>query len=226
VIRVRRGDEPAVLADKKEAATSKLREAVGAGECPEFERNLYAAPKVKLALVRSAHGKCAFCETRPQPASAGDVEHFRPKGAWQQQRGDSLNRPAYWWLAYEWSNLLFSCANCNRKKGNLFPLENAKDRVTTGGSVECEQPMIVDPAVDDPADHIRFDREYALRVTEKGQTTIDALGLNRAELLEDRLRKLRFLEIAQRTPGQAAEELIRLMVRETEPYTAMLRANL
>jgi hypothetical protein len=50
---------------------------------------------------------------------------FRPKGGWVQNDGDALTQPGYYWLAYEWSNLLISCQLCNQEfKKNRFPLLN------------------------------------------------------------------------------------------------------
>ncbi len=93
----------------------------------DFEARIYNHPTVKQALIAAQFGKCCFCERIV--GTDGDVEHFRPKQAYQQAPGDSLERPGYYWLAYEWDNLYLSCSACNqRHKQNLFPLQNPGDR--------------------------------------------------------------------------------------------------
>jgi uncharacterized protein (TIGR02646 family) len=68
------------------------------------------------------HQKCAYCETDPAAGSSLQVEHFRPKDKNNRVSKDSDDRHAYYWLAYEWSNLLLMCAKCNGAKSDYFPL--------------------------------------------------------------------------------------------------------
>ena len=91
--------------------------------------SIYAATDVKVALVRTHHGKCAFCESRLLHVSHGDVEHFRPKAGynifdWNSLSGMSeLDHRGYFWLAYEWENLYLSCQICNQTyKKNFFAM--------------------------------------------------------------------------------------------------------
>jgi hypothetical protein len=91
---------------------------------PEFDSGIYGSRSVKRALIKAQHGKCAFCESKITHIAYGDVEHFRPKAGVRQKASDKLQRPGYYWLAYEWRNLLLSCQLCNQRyKENLFPLE-------------------------------------------------------------------------------------------------------
>ena len=53
-------------------------------------------------LKRETHGKCAFCESATSTVAYGDVEHFRPKSI-------------YWWLAYCYDNLSYTCQLCNQR---------------------------------------------------------------------------------------------------------------
>jgi len=53
---------------------------------------------------------------------------YRPKGAVQQAPGQKKEYPGYYWLAYDWNNLLFICTACNTKKRELFPLTDSKGR--------------------------------------------------------------------------------------------------
>ena len=66
-----------------------------------FDSAIYAGKEVKDALIGMQHGKCAFCESRITHIAYGDVEHFRPKAGVRQEPGDKLQRPGYYWLAYE-----------------------------------------------------------------------------------------------------------------------------
>ena len=102
------------------------------------------------------------------------------------------------WLAYEWSNLFYSCQLCNQQfKKNLFPLrDNRKRAHPKTRSVANEEPLLIDPA-QDPAPYIGFRDEYAFAVAgcREGETTIESLGLNREELAEYRRRRLQDLRI-------------------------------
>ena len=93
---------------------------------PRFDSGIYGQKSVKDALQKAQHDKCAFCESKITHIAYGDVEHFRPKAGYRQEPKDPLVRPGYYWLAYEWSNLLFCCQLCNQRfKGNHFPLADA-----------------------------------------------------------------------------------------------------
>lgn len=128
----------------------------------------------------------------------GDVEHFRPKQAYKQAPGEALQRPGYYWLAYEWSNLYLACTGCNqRHKQNLFPLENPGDRATNHhADITLEKPLLIDPGSDNPGEFIGFRGEiaYAIDGNVKGQVTIDVLKLNERSLPEARLQRLKILK--------------------------------
>jgi 5-methylcytosine-specific restriction endonuclease McrA len=67
--------------------------------------------KAKDGLQELYHGKCAYCES-PMTEAAFTIEHYRPK------KGPH----SYYWLGYEWSNLLPVCKPCNGPKGDRFPI--------------------------------------------------------------------------------------------------------
>lgn len=66
--------------------------------------------------------KCAFCESKK---FTPDVEHFRPKKRVTSVKGHQ----GYYWLAYEWTNLIPCCSDCNKIKLNSFPINNETNRV-------------------------------------------------------------------------------------------------
>ncbi len=125
--------------------------------------------------------KCCYCDRRTIP-DHNDVEHYRPFGL-------------YWWLAWTWENLLFACAACNRSGGKLdqFPLGAGSVQLPFAEQPPgAERPLLVDPSVDDPREHIRFARmpEPAGRwepigISERGRETIKILGLSRDTYLDD-----------------------------------------
>jgi uncharacterized protein (TIGR02646 family) len=167
------------------------------GERPfSFDNSIYADKSVKQALIKAQHGKCCFCERLV--GTDGDVEHFRPKQAYKQAIGEPLQRPGYYWLAYEWHNLYLACPGCNqRHKQNLFPLQNPTERaISHRHSIDDEQPLFIDPSKEDPEELIGFRGEvaYPIEGNIKGQITLDSLKLNQRSLPEARLQRLQLLK--------------------------------
>ena len=144
----------------------------------KFDNDIYAHESVKSALSLAQYRKCCYCESRFGATSYGAVEHFRPKGAVQQERGEDREYPGYYWLAYSWSNLLVSCERCNTShKGSLFPLANPELRCRSHhDDAGVESPLFVDPAREDPRQHIRFRGAAVEHLTERGRVTIRGLG--------------------------------------------------
>ena len=79
----------------------------------EIKSSIYGHVTVKDQLIFDQHEKCCFCEADFTANGYGDVEHFRPKSGYQTVVKGPLIKPGYYWLAYDWSNLLFSCQVCN-----------------------------------------------------------------------------------------------------------------
>lgn len=159
-----------------------------------FRSDIYGAEDVRETLSKAQHGKCCFCERKV--FRDGDVEHFRPKAGVKQKSGSPLMRPGYYWLAYDWNNLLLSCSTCNSgHKGSLFPLINPRGRIRNhadAGKISREKPLFIDPATEDPALYIEFRDEIPLAKAGsiRGDATIKSLGLDRAALNSIRLEQL------------------------------------
>jgi hypothetical protein len=173
---------------------------------PRVNEDLYK--RMRSRFLEASHKKCAYCEVKLAAGQRqGDVEHYRPKGQVRDVAGKIVKvvvegveqkHPGYYWLAYEWTNLLPACAACNRRagdvssgtltgKGEIFPtLDNwwAPDK----DQVDAEKPALLNPWVDDPGDHLIFDPETGIvgGRTERGRVTIEVLGLNRDGLPEGR----------------------------------------
>lgn len=149
--------------------------------------------KVKDVLEKVQYDKCCYCESKYRATSYGAVEHYRPKGGVAEDK----EHPGYYWLAYTWDNLLVSCAVCNTShKKTLFPLVDESARARShNDDIDNEQPLFINPAIEDPRKHIRFIREDAIhRGDIRGQATIKGLGLMRPDLVEDRRTRLGVLE--------------------------------
>jgi uncharacterized protein (TIGR02646 family) len=255
MIPVVRPTAPAVLLTKGVAATQELCKAYasapdafrsGARTFEDFDKSIYAANEVKDALRDAQHNKCAFCESFVPHTGYGDVEHFRPKAGYKQRKTDELKRPGYYWLAYAWDNLFYSCQLCNQRfKQNLFPLKDGRRRARSHThDLGKEHPLLVDPSRLDPAVFVEFHEERARAIDgcPEGETTIEVLGLNRPELVEARARRLQTLKAlldarnvardfvtAASTPElsnrlRALEVLLRASREATGEYAAMARA--
>ncbi len=218
MIRIHRPAAPAVLTKKGKAHADEMCRLYDADPvaCQRGEGRLepkpdiYAHETVKDALLEAQHGKCAFCECKVTHQQSGDVEHFRPKRGYKQKESDPLGRPGYYWLAYEWTNLLVSCSKCNQQfKKNLFPLQRPSRRARCHhDDLAREEPLLIDPSSDNPDDHLTFDREFyrPLPSSKQGKCTIDTFGLNhpnRVEQRRDRLITLGMLKDARQRLAEA-----------------------
>ena len=165
-----------------------------------FDDKVYGDEAVKTLLREAQHRKCCYCEGRFDECAPFDVEHYRPKGAVRQDQQSQRQFPGYYWLAYSWENLYLCCPICNRSgKKDLFPLADDAERARSHrDNIARESPLLLDPGgADDPREHIRFRQERAVGLTEAGRRTIDVLGLNRPELCEARLGRLKQIRTLQ-----------------------------
>ncbi len=147
--------------------------------------------------------KCAYCER----ICKADIEHYRPKKSVSDENGHN----GYYWLTYEWSNLMPACINCNREgaKHNRFPILGPRvyspsmladgkldfTRCAASGSpLVDERPLLLHPEVDEPSGYFQFEidpagagiRMVGVDVEGRGARTIEICKLNRHELKLDR----------------------------------------
>ena len=222
----------------------------------KVNRAIYGHASVKQQLINEQHGKCCFCEADFRANDYGDIEHFRPKAGFTITRASKLIRPGYYWLAYEWTNLFFSCKICNQRfKKSYFPLDDETVRAKNHSSdYHSESPVLIHPSIDEPADHISFNRHIPVARTIRGKLSITTFGIDRPRLNNDREKYLQsvrnniFLsgfEPAQmngieraalvRQSGQSWEIIQDLITTakafmhnistDTRPFSAMVRAN-
>ncbi|MGC3835678.1 hypothetical protein ACPSKX_16285 [Moritella viscosa] len=156
----------------------------------------------KLALAYK--NKCAYCER----ICKADIEHYRPK----KKVTDDVKHPGYYWLCYEWTNLIPSCITCNRDGGkhNHFTIigtrVNAPTKLLDGTldldsfkvdskELAAEKPHLLHPEVDAPEDFFRFEvdaKKSGIRIIGidadlRGKNTIKICKLNRQELTVDKV---------------------------------------
>lgn len=183
---------PVILVEKGRIAAAQLMADFDNGMTEfSFDKSIYNCKSVKDELIQIQGYKCCFCEAKIGHIDDGDVEHFRPKAGWVQ-KDEPINKPGYYWLAYEWSNLFLSCTKCNqRHKKNYFPLIIAENRAGNhheSWNINNENPYFINPADEDPELYIEFYEEIAKAKgdNERGSFTIKMLGLDRELLNEDR----------------------------------------
>ncbi|MBS1626000.1 MAG: hypothetical protein JST83_18410 [Bacteroidetes bacterium] len=157
----------------------------------KFDSDIYGDAAVKKVLKKAQKNKCCFCEKK-QVDEYGQVEHFRPKGGYLEivprDTKEKLSKPGYYWLAYDWQNLFFVCGPCNLNKGNLFPLNDPKQRAKKNSPLTSEKPLIIDPGINfDFQTHFTFDESgHIYGQTVYGKNTVEACQLNRETLREER----------------------------------------
>lgn len=206
MIHVKRPKEvPRILDEKGNPETQKncrlYDESPHAYETKSFskslKREIYAHESVREKLKEAQHEKCCYCESILDGTSPPEIEHFRPKSAVRQEAGSRKEFPGYYWLAYSWTNLLVCCRDCNSKKSDFFPLMDESERARNHrNELDFERPLFVDPAGEDPRDHIDFLGSTIRGRTSRGRTTIQFMQLSRSGLEELRRGKLAHIRSA------------------------------
>ncbi|RTL35126.1 MAG: hypothetical protein EKK48_29995 [Candidatus Melainabacteria bacterium] len=115
----------------------------------------------------------------------------------------SVNRE----LAFEWTNLVLACTFCNGNKGSTV------------------SPLLINPTVDDPPDHLAFDGHYIRPRfgSLKGEFTRNELDLNRTDLIEKRQERLdsiiqTCLKISKETEQDLRNSGLKCLRREVERH--------
>jgi len=116
-----------------------------------------------LRVMAGATARCMYC----LDSHGTDVEHFWPKSPYPERM-------------FVWPNLLLSCAECGRLKGDRFPLQD-------------DRPLLIDPTADDPWQHLDFDPDTGNLTAKfvaatgspspKGVRTVEILRLDQREAM-------------------------------------------
>lgn len=172
----------------------------------EFKTGVYGHPEVRAVLKVIYNNKCAFCETDITAGATMQVDHYRPKA---KVTDNKQTLTGYYWLGYQWSNLLLACSACNNKKRNNFPLAAGATRLdahpllngaldtarclVTGPDLSGEQPLFINPETATEAElrnHFTFDSTGEIKaLTLAARATIDTqkgMNLNRGPLVAAR----------------------------------------
>jgi uncharacterized protein (TIGR02646 family) len=218
----RTGSGPPALVDaegtgRKEARRAQESLDAWAGDRAKwtFAFSAYGLPEVKAALADMFHGKCAYCETSYDASQPMDVEHWRPKAQVESVEGST--RPAYYWLAASWENLLPSCIDCNRRrkqidvltgrerlagKADQFPVDTGTARATAPGQETGEVPLLLNPCDDDPEAFLRVTGAAVVKPADadglaarRARASIDVYALNRSGLVLARKEHLRRIKL-------------------------------
>ncbi len=237
---VRPKSAPKILAEKGSAAVKRHARQVAKGKAAKIDNAIYGDESVKESLVAMQHEKCAYCESKVTHVSAGDVEHFRPKGRSKQADGTVLLVRGYWWLAYTWDNLLFACAKCNQSgKRDLFPLGNAANVcLQPSDPLAKESPLFIDPVAVDPEPQIEWRGGVPRGLTTAAETTITGLDLRRRPLAVRRdehyrtVKHFREIHLALEAKGDPADAELLARNRaklaawegDSAEYAGMIRA--
>ncbi len=186
--------------------------AIEAGQKDKVKKCIYDGKRfniksdIYINIEGPFNGKCAYCESRIASDQDGEIDHFRPKNAISdinfnpvkiEENGETRDHPGYYWLCYDYKNLLPSCILCNQKRlhgdkpiGKLtrFPVRGQHAR--RPGEEENESPLLVNPVFENPEEHLEIDETGAFYArTDRGQVCIDVFGLNRREALVGARRK-------------------------------------
>jgi hypothetical protein len=206
MIRLKRGEKPAILATKHEEWTREFTAHVGPlSTMPKAQRYRYRHPDIKAAVKSDTHGKCVYCESYVSHVHPGEIEHIAPVSA----------RPA---LVVDWENLTYVCSECNREKGAYF---------------EPTLPLL-NPFVDEPGEHLVFYGTLVLHrsPSPRGEVTVQQLKLDRVGLLERRKERIEQLKrLIDRIVGlpagpqrTALENVLSEELEDDKPYAATARA--
>jgi hypothetical protein len=197
------GDERTFWADwikRSERAKKKASEQHSKNEKIKFNQDVWKQLKDWL-LKHVFYGKCSYCEGKYIAGTYDAAEHWRPKGmvtidGVEVSRPDGTRNRGYWWLAYDWRNLVPSCDRCNGQGGkmNEFPVGKSHvfDPDMNIDELDAkEDPLLLHPydAKKKPEDHLKFGLQGVVaedKSSGRGKESIRVFNLKRPELNEER----------------------------------------
>lgn len=173
---IQRKLEPPIFSTKQFVeARANLEAQLADGKVVDFQKFFRLIPKLRDALLEEFDHQCAYCDSTLE-ARRGHVDNFYPKSLFPEK-------------AFQWSNLILACPVCSIAQGAEFPVS------------EDGTPLLLYPGFDNPNDHIKeLDDGQLVGLTNKGNTTINLLDLNRPTLVESRKRERLYRRIAEARP--------------------------
>lgn len=247
MILIARGDEHPELPGIRSAEIERIKKILATGRLPTSKEFGVKYARTRELLRQRQSYKCCYCEKFDEEKFT-TVEHVRPKSEAKRSNG-RVDQDRYWWLAWTWSNLLFSCQQCNNHKGSWYPLRGDDQSPHFGRPLAIERdppgdetPLLLDPASDDGILHIQF-RPIAGRWTPtpregslRGYETIKRIKLDRASLLDlygtiageldDGIKRIRReIQLAGQPPAEEVRaswaEVLRRHLRPNAPLAAL-----
>jgi len=194
------------------AALSAMLDARASGSTPDPCLSKLWRRLKRWMLETVFEQKCAYCQCDLSGHAPMHAEHWRPKNAVTELsdladgatrlavKRDGVAHPGYWWLAYDWRNIVPACDSCNTggAKGTLFPISGTRAFAPEDGAHpqeldRMEAPRLLHPFFgEDPCDHIGFyvdGTAYARKGSELGRATIKVMDLNREGLVAKRRQR-------------------------------------
>lgn len=207
MIRLKKLPKPDILIQNEVEWTATLIRKKTQGEAPTItEKSRYRHPEIKATLIQETYGKCAYCESKLEHVTYGDVEHISPKATELE-------------AIFQWDNLTLACDVCNTNKGNKFPNKEG----------------LVDPYNHDPQlrFHIVGPLIFAVPGDNDARYTEITLDLNRTALLERRKEKIKYLrdmvEAVAAASARLRPRLVEVLELETAPdqeFSALAKSYL
>lgn len=181
--------------EKAENATTEAIRHADAGDKIAFNSNIWSELK-RWLLENIFNGKCAYCESTVTVTDYGDADHYRPKAS----LSDTPDHKGYYWVAYDWHNLVPCCSRCNTGgKRNLFPIAGRRvlsreEAVDFSTLDKIEEPLLLHPyknGDNHPMKHLVFNKFGHVKPrnrSEKGRISIEVYDLGRKRLRDERRR--------------------------------------
>lgn len=197
MIRINRGEMPEILkSEKVNLSIERLKQFYTKGDREQkrynfpFDKEILG--ELKPIMHERFNGKCGYCEINIPSPEYGAIDRFRPHNGVRDNKQYFKN--LYWWLAYDWNNLIYCCRECNQYKANYFPLKDNSNRAEPlDGNIEAEDVLLLNPCDDNPSEHISYKKGKLIGLTGKGEQTIQLLRLNREKLVAKRQKEEAYL---------------------------------
>ena len=190
----------------------------------DFPFNSEVDGQLKPILHNIFHGKCGYCEIKIESSQDGVIDRFRPHDGVRDKT--DYFPDLYWWLVYEWENLIYSCKECNQYKANYFPIKGKRAK-SKSDDIEKEGKLLLNPCIDEPRNHLIFDKGEIISESDEGFQTIELLNLNRTSLVSKRNKAISEIRvIIDRASNNSSEEYDYInQIFDREPHIEFLFAK-
>lgn len=176
-----------VSVEKSPAKTTNQRrkEIIEAGKF--IDADIYCS-RYKMSDIKdrlkTLYPNCCYCGFHDQQY---EVEHYRPKDK-------------YYWLAYSWDNLLYSCTKCNKAKWNHFDIGGTVATFSVNDDIsginnlsdvydQQEEPLLINPEkiTDEELEAFKYHKDGSVDSNNpRVLYTIDKCKLDRDNLRAER----------------------------------------